>query len=486
MLDRLDEYFVVINHSITALLHIDVPTADQNTIWVNFWENSGESFHASGELKSFSKSLKRYSLGVGVQCFCSATSADMFFFRFFHSITNISRMMIWLSRIECVKQMFRRFFYAYIDRARDITCNYIHAHEAVVHHKEKLGLEDEDILNHVVCEAVFQIIEAKKVLHNIDEVFPQVVHHLQTMTAARYLLHCEKENVEGYFKTGELEEEEYSALINKLDLSRRKLLTHTKPADTTPNFYNMIRMQDVHSESLGRVRQHILNHGGGATAMEQFLSDIASYGTMVYLRSGELVYAQGNTSDRSFSSLGVYFVARGSTTGVVVPKEVKIQSRSMRDKAYLKQISMLREQALRKLFSIEKMKKNKLKKQQQRQQQEKRLQQRLQQQHSTSGEKGGRVGGALNLATPRKNRPSLSLARSGMSGMSGMDPENDSDVVFDELPEVEQDAYLRHKILSHVNKLKRLAHPGFSGQQSMLRCNNNFFFFGWLFPVDST
>jgi hypothetical protein len=80
MLDRLDEYFVVINHSITALLHIDVPTADQNTIWVNFWENSGESFHASGELKSFSKSLKRDSLGVGVQCFCSATSADMFFF----------------------------------------------------------------------------------------------------------------------------------------------------------------------------------------------------------------------------------------------------------------------------------------------------------------------------------------------------------------------------------------------------------------------
>jgi hypothetical protein len=132
------------------------------------------------------------------------------------------------------------------------------------------------------------------------------------------------------------------------------------------------------------------------------------------------------------------------------------------------------------------MNKNKLKKQQQRQQQEKRLQQRLQQQHSTSGEKGGRVGGALNLATPRKNRPSLSLARSGMSGMSGMDPENDSDVVFDELPEVEQDAYLRHKILSHVNKLKRLAHPGFSGQQSMLRCKNNFFFFGWLFPVHST
>ena len=59
MLDRLDEYFVVINHSITALLHIDVPAADQHKIWFNFWGNSGESFHASGELKSFSKSLKR-------------------------------------------------------------------------------------------------------------------------------------------------------------------------------------------------------------------------------------------------------------------------------------------------------------------------------------------------------------------------------------------------------------------------------------------
>ena len=120
------------------------------------------------------------------------------------------------------------------------------------------------------------------------------------------------------------------------------------------------------------------------------------------------------------------------------------------------------------------MKKNKLRKQQQREQQEQRLQQRLQQEHATSGEKGGRVGGALTLATPRKKWTSLSSAR---SGMSGMDPENDSDVVFDELPEVEQDAYLRHKILSAVNELKRLAHPGFSGQQSMLRCKTKFVFF---------
>jgi hypothetical protein len=62
------------------LLHIDVPTEDQNTIWVNFWENSGESFHASGELKSFSKSLKRYSLGVGCAVFAVQHQLTCFFF----------------------------------------------------------------------------------------------------------------------------------------------------------------------------------------------------------------------------------------------------------------------------------------------------------------------------------------------------------------------------------------------------------------------
>ena len=41
----------------------------------------------------------------------------------------------------------------------------------------------------------FQIMEAKTVLHNIDQVFPEITHHLQTMTAVRYILHCEQENI---------------------------------------------------------------------------------------------------------------------------------------------------------------------------------------------------------------------------------------------------------------------------------------------------
>jgi hypothetical protein len=417
MLDTLDEYFVVINHRISSLLHLDIDPANQQRVWVNFCEKSGENFHAMGELRSFSTSLV--------------------------SLTNISRTMIWFSRINCVKQVFHRFFYDYIDRARDITCNYIHAHEAVVHHKEKLGIADEDILNHVICESVFQIMEAKKVLHNMDDVFPQVVHHLQTMTAARYLLHCEKENVKSYFQQGEIEEDEYDKLVTKLDLSARKLLTHAKPEDTTPDFKKLIQKHDVYSECLGRVHQHILANYG-EPKVEKFLSDIASYGKMVYLRAGDLVYQQGQTNAGTFSSLGVYFLARGTTYGVIVPKEVKIQSRRMREQAYLKQISTLREQALEKMFTIERKENKKLKKQ--------REQQKL---HFHKTE-------VTNMEQIR------SQTGSSLDRLLG---ENDVEDGFEEMPAVEQDAYLRSQILKQVKRLRDLLPNSNAGKQSTLRCN---------------
>ena len=154
-------YFTTLNHGVGAIMNIRDPKV-QREAWKRFpWPE----FVLKGELKSFSKSLLQ--------------------------LTNISSTVICLSRVACLSRLFRRFFYDFVERARDIASNYIHAHESVVHHQAKLGIADEHIVKHVICEAEFQIQEAKAVLHNIDEVFPEITHHLQTMTAVRYILHCE-------------------------------------------------------------------------------------------------------------------------------------------------------------------------------------------------------------------------------------------------------------------------------------------------------
>ena len=55
---------------------------------------------------------------------------------------------------------------------------------------------------HLLGEAAFQIMEAKNILHNLDEVFPEIAAHLQTMMATRYFLQLERNNIDKYLHTG--------------------------------------------------------------------------------------------------------------------------------------------------------------------------------------------------------------------------------------------------------------------------------------------
>ena len=78
-------------------------------------------------------------------------------------------------------------------------------------------------------------------LHNIDQVFPEITHHLQTMTAVRYILHCEQENVDGFLRAGELNESEHEEMSADITKSLRKLLAHPKPTEMTPQFSQMMK-----------------------------------------------------------------------------------------------------------------------------------------------------------------------------------------------------------------------------------------------------
>lgn len=70
-----------------------------------------------------------------------------------------------------------------------------------------------EIAEHIICEAEFQIMAAKTVLHNIDEVFPEIAAHLQTIRASRYLLRQEESKIKKYLRSGELSNKEHDNLL---------------------------------------------------------------------------------------------------------------------------------------------------------------------------------------------------------------------------------------------------------------------------------
>ena len=217
-------------------------------------------------------------------------------------------------------------------------------------------------------------MEAKTVLHNIDQVFPEITHHLQTMTAVRYILHCEQENVDGFLRAGELNESEHEEMSADITKSLRKLLAHPKPTEMTPQFSQMMKSLEKHQETLGSVIKQLNQEGGmpgasplpkspslrfgrfSATPGEAFLADFTSWAKMVYLRAGDLVYEQGGKNDHTGkvgrAGMGIYFIARGSTTSCLVPGKI-VLSRRARDAAYFKQLSQLRSNMLHQLFSSE-------------------------------------------------------------------------------------------------------------------------------------
>ena len=219
-------------------------------------------------------------------------------------------------------------------------------------------------------------MEAKTVLHNIDQVFPEITHHLQTMTAVRYILHCEQEQIDGYLKAGELDEKEHERMSANVTKSLRKLLAHPKPAQMTPQFSVMMRDFRKSEETLGRVIQELNNQSNiprgnlprlpsirfgmkSMTASDAFLEDFSSWATMVYLRAGDLVYEQGCKKDHTGkvgrAGMGIYFIARGCTTSCLVPGKIVLSRRS-RDAAYFQQLSKLRSNMLNQLFCAEAVK----------------------------------------------------------------------------------------------------------------------------------
>jgi hypothetical protein len=161
MLDMTDQYFITLNHHIAPILEKEDAIAD--IAWESF---AWEEFVISGELKSFNKSLQ--------------------------VLTNIPSSIIFLSSIRCCGWLMRRHLYFFVNRARDIAASFVHAHEEVIRHIEHNKLFPSDIAEHIICEAEFQIMAAKNVLHNIDEVFPEIAAHLQTITATRFLLRQEQ------------------------------------------------------------------------------------------------------------------------------------------------------------------------------------------------------------------------------------------------------------------------------------------------------
>lgn len=320
MLDATDGYFLTLNHSISDIVdHMSDEVAAH--AWKIFpWE----SFVVNGELKSFSKWLR--------------------------PLTNIPKTVIYMSSIRCLSWLLRRHLYFFVNRARDIAANFVHAHEEVIRHIEHNGLFPPDISQQIICEAEFQIMEAKDVLHNIDEVFPEIAAHLQTITATRYLLRQEQANIHAYLHSGEISGTEHEVLMDSVLKSLQKLKSHPRPQSLTPDFQRLLFDQDRHKETFSRVLDNL-------PSLEQkfrLLRAIADGAQMVYLRAGDLVYEQGAKKDHagqaSASKMGIYYIARGATTSVWVPGNI-VLSRRARNERYFKELSRIRKAMLQTLVS---------------------------------------------------------------------------------------------------------------------------------------
>ena len=283
MIDMTDRYFITLNHHIMPILEKEEFVA--NAAWGTFkWED----FVIAGELKQFSNNLQQ--------------------------LTNIPQSIICLGNILCCSWLVRRHLYFFVSRARDIAANFVHAHEAVIRHIQHDKLFPSDIAEHIICEAEFQIMAAKHVLHNMDEVFPEIAAHLQTIRASRYLLRQEQSSINKFLHAGEISETEHEELMDAVLKSLQKLHSHPKPQTLTPNFQMLLLKNDRHQESFGRVLNQVnLN--------DQFnlLMSLAYGAQMVYLRAGDLVYEQKTTSDHTgHKSMGIYYIARGAVTSVWV------------------------------------------------------------------------------------------------------------------------------------------------------------------------
>jgi hypothetical protein len=222
MLDMTDHYFITLNHHISPILEKDKEIADR--AWATFkWEE----FVISGELKSFSKTLLK--------------------------LTNVPSVVIFLSQIKCCSWLVRRHLFYFVNRARDIAASFVHAHEEVIRHIEHNKLFPSDIAEHIICEAEFQIMAAKDKLHNLDEVFPEIAAHLQTLTATRYLLRQEQSNINSYLRAGEISDKEHEKLMDTVLKSLQMIASHPKPQTLTPKLQSLLMDNDRHKETFGRV-----------------------------------------------------------------------------------------------------------------------------------------------------------------------------------------------------------------------------------------
>lgn len=226
----------------------------------------------------------------------------------------------------------------------------MHAHEGVIRHIQHNGLFPAEIAQQIICEAEFQIMEAKNVLHNIDEVFPEIAAHLQTITATRYLLRQEQANIHSYLHSGEISAAEHETLMNSVLKSLQKLKSHPRPQSLTPDFQKLLFDQERHKETFSRV----LNNLPSLEQKFRLLRSIADGAQMVYLRAGDLVYEQGSKKDHagqsSSSKMGIYYIARGATTSVLVPGKI-VLSRQERNESYFKELSRIRKATLQTLVS---------------------------------------------------------------------------------------------------------------------------------------
>ena len=110
-------------------------------------------------------------------------------------------------------------------------------------------------------------------------------------------------------------------LINLVYISRRgyvdPLARLPKPRMMTPSFQRLIFDQERHSETLGRVMQ-CLNF----EEKVHLLNDLSKHSQMVYLRAGELVYGQRSSHDKYGNGMGIYYIARGQVSSVIVPGQI--------------------------------------------------------------------------------------------------------------------------------------------------------------------
>jgi hypothetical protein len=317
MIDMTDRYFVTLNHHIAPILDKDEALVDN--AWKNFrWED----FVVKGELQSFTRTLQ--------------------------NLTNIPHSITVLSTILCCSCLMKRHLYFFVSRARDIAANFVHAHEAVIRHIEHNKLFPSEIAEHIICEAEFQIMAAKTVLHNIDKVFPEIAAHLQTIRASRYLLRQEESNLKKYLRSGELSTKEHDSLLDAVLKSLQKLSSHPKPHTLTPNFQKLLMESDRHKETFGRVISQLsLEESYGLLQM------LASGSQMVYLRAGDLVYEQGTTKDHTGNhknKIGIYYIARGAVTSVWVPGEIR-KHRKQREEQYMLELHRIRKTMLQSLIS---------------------------------------------------------------------------------------------------------------------------------------